>query len=54
MAYDSKSVNLSKTVKRVAALILDKHARGAFIKLHIKNLENETHTRNSRNRSRGE
>ena len=50
MAYDSRAVKLSKTVKCVAATIADKHARGAFIKLHIKTLENEAHTRVSRNR----
>lgn len=50
MAYDSKAVKLSKTVKRVAANIADKHARGHFIKLHVRTLESEAHTRVSRNR----
>lgn len=54
MAYDSRAVKLSKTIKRVAANIPDKHARGAFIKLHVKNLEAEAHTRNFRNRGRDE
>jgi hypothetical protein len=50
MAYDSKSVKVPKSVKCVAATIKDKHLRGAFIKMHVKQLESEAHTRVSRNR----
>ena len=50
MAYDAKAVKVPKSVKRVAALIADKHSRGAFIKLHVKNLEAEASGRNFRNR----
>lgn len=54
MAYDSKSVKVPKSVKCVAATIADKHARGHFIKLHVKNLESEAHTRVARNRGNRE
>lgn len=50
MAYDSKSVKVPKSVKWAAANIADKHARGAFIRLHVKTLESEAHTRVARNR----
>ncbi len=30
--YDAKAVKVSKTVKRAAALIMDAHKRGAFIR----------------------
>jgi len=50
MAYDSKAVKVPKSVKWAAANIADKHARGAFIKLHVKNLEAEASGRNFRNR----
>lgn len=54
MAYDSRAVKLPKTVKCVAATIMDKHARGAFIKMHVKNLETAAQSRNYRNRSNRE
>lgn len=50
MAYDSKSVKVPKSVKWAASTIADKHARGAFIRLHVKTLESEAHTRVARNR----
>ena len=34
--YDSKAVKVSKTVKRAAALIMDSHQRGAFIRSFVK------------------
>lgn len=33
--YDSKTVKISKSVKRVAAKILDNHQRGAFIRSYV-------------------
>ena len=33
--YDPKAVKLPKSVKRVAALIRDDHARGAFIRSYV-------------------
>lgn len=54
MAYDSRAVKLPKSVKCVAANILDKHKRGEFIRNHVKVLESEAHSRNFRNRGRDE
>ena len=54
MAYDSKAVKVPKSVKCVAATIMDKHKRGEFIRNHVKVLEAETHSRNFRNRGREE
>jgi hypothetical protein len=39
--YDSKSVLVSKTVKRRASTILDNHKRGAFIKSYVRILEEQ-------------
>lgn len=36
MAYDPRSVNISKMVKRVAATILDKNFRREFIRGYVK------------------
>jgi len=33
--YDSKTVKISKAVKRAASLILDNHVRGAFIRSFV-------------------
>ena len=54
MAYDAKAVKVPKSVKRVAAYIMDKHARGAFIRQHVRVLESEAHTRVARNRGHRE
>ena len=40
--YDPKAVKLSKTVKRLAAKILDDHKRGAFIKDYVRILETQS------------
>ena len=34
--YDVKAVKISKSVKRLAANILDNHARGAFIRDYVR------------------
>ena len=34
--YDVKAVKISKSVKRLAAHILDNHARGAFIRSYVR------------------
>jgi hypothetical protein len=39
--YDSRAVKLSKSVKRLAAKILDDHRRGAFVRDYVRMLENE-------------
>ena len=49
--YDSKSVKVSKTVKRAAGTFIDPHQRGAFIRSYVKVLETSTH---QRSRSRGD
>ena len=43
--YDSKAVKVPKSVKRLAATILDNHLRSAFIKDYVKMFEAQTHTR---------
>jgi hypothetical protein len=45
--YDAKAVKVSKTVKRAAALIMDNHKRGAFIRSFV-----EIERSNSRGSSR--
>ena len=54
MAYDSRAVKLPKSVKRVAANIMDKHQRGAFIRQYVVVLESEAHSRVARNRGNRE
>ena len=39
--YDSKAVKISKSVKRAASTIRDKHERGAFIRSFVKIAEGE-------------
>lgn len=36
MAYDSRAVKVSKSVKRIAATIIDNHRRRDFIKGFVK------------------
>jgi hypothetical protein len=47
--YDPKAVKISKSVKRLAASILDDHQRGQFIRDYVK-LE-ELNLRSSKKRS---
>jgi hypothetical protein len=49
MAYDSKAIKLPKQIKRSAALILDPHVRGAFIRSFVKVIESEGRGKNSGN-----
>jgi len=44
--YDPKSVKISKTVKRAAAQILDKHERGEFIRSYVEIAKSELRTGN--------
>jgi hypothetical protein len=39
--YDPKAVKISKSVKRAAALIMDNHQRGEFIRSFVKIAESE-------------
>jgi len=39
--YDPKAVKISKSVKRAAALIMDSHQRGEFIRSFVKIAEGE-------------
>ena len=48
--YDPRAVKIGKPVKTLAATILDKHARGAFIRSYVKIAEDEARQRTSRNR----
>lgn len=45
MAYDPKSVNIPKSVKRMAASYVDHHQRRAFIKSYVRILEEQSRTR---------
>jgi hypothetical protein len=48
MAYDPRSVNVPKSVKRMASCYLDHHQRRAFIKSYVKILENQRNQKSSR------
>jgi hypothetical protein len=48
MAYDPKSIKLSKQIKRSAAQIIDPHKRGEFIRSYVKILESESSGRSAR------
>lgn len=50
MAYDPRAVKIGKPVKTLAATIMDKHARGAFIRSYVKIAEDEARQRGSRNK----
>ena len=39
--YDPKAVKIGKPVKTLAATILDRHQRGAFIRSYVKIAEDE-------------
>lgn len=53
--YDPKAVKIGKPVKTLAATIMDKHARGAFIRSYVKIAEDEAHQRTNRNsRNKGD
>lgn len=42
--YDPKAVKISKPVKRMSALILDSHKRGAFIRSYVEIAKSELRT----------
>ena len=48
--YDPRAVKIGKPVKTLAATIMDKHARGAFIRSYVKIAEDEARQKGSRNR----
>lgn len=48
--YDAKAVKISKSVKRAAALIMDNHRRGAFIRSFVAIAKEQAHQRTTRNR----
>jgi len=47
--YDPRAVKVGKSVKTLAATIMDKHQRGAFIRSYAKIAEDEARQRTSRN-----
>jgi hypothetical protein len=50
--YDSKSVNVGKPVKALAATYIDKNQRRAFIRSYVRILEDEARQRGARNKDR--
>lgn len=48
--YDPKAVKIGKPVKTLAATILDRHQRGAFIRSYVKIAEDEATQRTNRSR----
>jgi len=52
--YDPKAVKISKPVKTLAATIMDKHVRGAFIRSYVKIAQAEASQRTSRNSRKGD
>ena len=42
--YDPKAVKISKTVKRLAANILDNHKRGEFIRDYVRIAQSQIRT----------
>ena len=40
--YDPKAVKVPKSVKRIAALILDAHKRGSFIRDYVRIYESQS------------
>lgn len=51
MSYDPRAVKVSKSVKRVAATILDRNLRRSFIKGYARVEEVAQRTRTSRNKN---
>jgi len=53
--YDSKAVKISKPVKTLAATIMDRNVRGAFIRSYVKIAQADANQRNNRNnRNKGD
>ena len=49
MAYDSKAIKLSKTVKRAAARIIDPVIKGAYLQMHVRLEESRAANKSFRN-----
>lgn len=47
--YDSRTVKLSKSVKRGASTIMDVHKRGSFIRSYVQILTSEVNQSKNRN-----
>lgn len=50
MGYDSRAVKIGKPVKTLAATIMDKNQRGAFIRSYVKIAEDDARQKGSRNK----
>jgi hypothetical protein len=50
--YDSKAVKVGKPVKTLAATIMDRNVRGAFIRSYVKVAEADANQRTNRNRDK--
>jgi hypothetical protein len=48
--YDSKAVKIGKPVKTLAATIMDKHVRAAFVASYVKIAQDDARQKGSRNR----
>ena len=48
--YDAKAVKIGKPVKTLAATIMDRNVRGAFIRSYVAVAEADARQRGSRNR----
>jgi hypothetical protein len=46
--YNSKTVKISKTIKRVASTIIDPHVRGEFIRSYVQVAKDNTNARTSK------
>ena len=46
--YNSKTVKISKTIKRVASTIIDPHVRGEFIRSYVEVAKNNSNVRTSK------
>jgi hypothetical protein len=42
--YDSKTVKVPKSVKRMASTVIDAHKRGAFIRSYVEILQSQAHS----------
>ena len=54
MSYDPRAVKISKSVKRLAATIINPHQRRQFIKDYVRIEEVAARTRGTRSRSKEE
>ncbi len=47
--YDPKTVKVSKSVKRMAAMILDPHLRGTYIRDYVNAMKTQARVSNRKN-----